>query len=187
MVLEVVVMVESLMQKSTVSSLEPYIPRSQLEIQEMNQLVLDHFEETSIPLTALRQGLTIQQGYDKHVKMNVIRSLHDMNCLVFDHWIIQDRPLPAQQRRDLWWNVFHDARYEVTHPEYTGRRAVVHTVDPKDLGLPERPDGKAILLYAYKGEELCSVLEGNGFCFPGSDSQDCFIHFQGDEILSWEQ
>ena len=60
-------------------------------------------------------------------------------------------------------------------------------MDPKDLGLPERPDGKAILLYTYEGEELCSVLEGNGFCFPGSDSRDCFIYFQGDEILSGEQ
>ena len=64
----------------------------------MNQLVLDHLEETLILLTALRQGLTLQQGYDKHVKMNVIPSLHDMNCLEFDHWILQDRPLPVQQR-----------------------------------------------------------------------------------------
>ena len=136
----------------------------------MNQLVLDHLEETLILLTALRQALTLRQGYDRHVKMNVIRSLHDVNCLEFDHWILQDRPLPMQQRRDPWWNVSHDARYEVTNPEYTGRHAVVHVVDPKDLGLPERPDGKAILLYAYEGEELCSVLEGNGFCFPGSDS-----------------
>ena len=153
----------------------------------MNQLVLDHLEETSIPLMSLRQGLTLHQGYDKRIKMNVIRSLHDVNRLEFDHWILQDRPLPAQRRRDPWWNVFHNARYEVTNPEYTGRHAVVHVVDPKDLGLPERPDGKAILLYTYEGEELCSVLEGNGFCFPGSDSQDCFIHFQGDKIPSGEQ
>ena len=169
MVIEVVVLAESLMQKLTVSSLEPYIPRSSSEIREMNQLVLDHLEETSIPLTALRQGLTLHQGYDKHVKMNVIRSLHDVNRLEFDHWILQDRPLPVQRRRDPWWNNFHNACYEVTNPEYTGRRATVHYVDPQDLGLPEQPDGKA-LLYAYEGEELCSVLEGNGFCFLGSDS-----------------
>ena len=180
-------MVESLMQKLTVSSLEPYILRSSSEIREMNQLVLDHLKETSIPLTALRQGLTLHQGYDKCVKMNVIRSLHDMNCLEFDHWILQDRLLPMQQRCDPWWNVLHDACYEVTNPEYTGQHATVHTVDPKDPRLPKRPDGKAILLYAYKGEELCSVLEGNGFCFLGLDSRDCFIHFQGDEILSGKQ
>ena len=63
----------------------------------------------------------------------------------------------------------------------------MHAVDPKDLSLPERPDGHIILLYAYEGEELCSVLEGNGFCFPSSGSQDSFIHFQGDEIFSREQ
>ena len=168
--LEVIVMVESLMQKLTVSSLEPYIPRSFSEIREMNQLVLDHLEETSIPLTTLRQGLTLHQGYDKRVKMNVIHSLHDVNRLEFDHWILQDRPLPVQWRRDPWWNIFHDARYKVTNPEYTGQRATVHYVNPQDLGLPKQPDGKAILLYAYEGEELCSVLEGNGFCFPGLDS-----------------
>ena len=153
----------------------------------MNQLVLDHLEEILIPLTSLRQGLTIRQGYDKHVEMNIVRSLHNVNRLEFDHWILQDRPLPVQRRCDLWWNVFHDARYEVTNPEYTGQCATVHYVDPQDLGLPERPDGKALLLDAYEGEELCSVLEGNGFCFLGSDSRDCFIHFQGDEILSGEQ
>ena len=170
------------MQKLTVSSLEPYIPRSFSEIREMNQLVLDHFEETSIPLTALRQGLTLRQGYDKRVKMNRINQLHDINRLEFDHWILQDRPLAVQRRRDPWWNVFHDARYKVTNPEYTGQRALVHYVNPQDLRLPEQPDGKALLFYAYEGEELCSFLEGNGFCFPGSDSRDCFIHFQGDEI-----
>ena len=31
------------------------------------------------------------------------------------------------------------------------------------------------------------VLEGNGFCFPGSDLQDSFLHFQDDKILSGEQ
>ena len=137
MVLEVIIMVESLMQKLTVSSLEPYIPRSSSEIREMNQLVLDHFEETSIPLTALRQGLTLRQGYDKCVKMNHINSLHDLNHLEFNHWILQARPLAMPRRRDPWWNVFHDARYEVTNPEYTGRRATVHYVDTQDLGLPE--------------------------------------------------
>ena len=100
MVLEVVVLAESLMQKLTVSSLEPYIPRSSSEIREMNQLVLDHLEETPIPLTSLRQGLTLRQGYDKRIKMNVIRSLHDVNRLEFDYWILQDRLLPMQWRCD---------------------------------------------------------------------------------------
>ena len=63
----------------------------------------------------------------------------------------------------------------------------MHTEDLKDLGLPEQSNGWAILLYAYKGEELCLVLEGNGFCFLGSDLGDSFIHFQGDEIFSREQ
>ena len=175
------------MQKLTVSSLVPYILRSQLETHEMNQLVLDHFKETSIPLTALRQGLTLQQGYNKQVKMNRICSLHDINHLEFDHWILQDKQQPMQWRCDLWWNVFHNTRYNVTNPEYTGRCALVHTVDPQDLGLPKRPDGCAILLYTYEGEELCSLLEGNSFCFPGLDPQDCFIHCQGNEILSGKQ
>ena len=102
--------------------------------------------------------------------MNCINSLHDVNHLEFDHWILQDRPLAVQQRRALWLNIFHDARYKVTNPKYTGCCATVHYVDPQDLGFPKQPDGKALLLYAYEGEELCSVLEGNGFCFPGSDS-----------------
>ena len=140
----------------------------------MNQLVLDHFKETLILLTALRQGLTLRQGYDKHIKMQTICSLHDTNCLEFDHWILQDRQQPMQQRHTPWWNIFHDTRYEVTNPENTGQCATVHAVDPKDLGLPKSPNGHAILLYAYGGKELCSVLEGNGFCFPGSDLRDSF-------------
>ena len=168
--LEVIILAESLMQKLTVSSLELYIPRSSSEIQEMNQLVLDHFEETSIPLTTLRQGLTLRQGYDKCVKMNHINQLHDLNRLEFDHWILQDRLQPVQRRFDLWWNIFHDACYNIINPKYIGRCAVVYTIDPQDLGFPERPDGRAILLYTYEGEELCLVLEGNSFCFPGSDS-----------------
>ena len=107
----------------------------------MNQLVLDHFKETSILLTALRQGLTLRQGYDKHVKMNRICSLHDINHLEFNHWILQDKQQPVQWRCDLWRNVFHNACYNVTNPEYTGWHAVVHAVDPLDLRLPERPDG----------------------------------------------
>ena len=75
----------------------------------------------------------------------------------------------------------------MTNVDHTGRRAVVHAIDPADLGLPPRPDGRSLLLYAYEGEELCSVLEGNGFCFPGSDLHDSFLHCQGDQILSSEQ
>ena len=177
----------SLMQKLTVFSLVPYIQRLQSEIREMNQFVLDHFEATSILLTTLRQGLTLRQGYNKHIKMNTTCSLHNVNCLEFNHWILQDRQQPVQWRHDPWWNIFHNAHYEVTNPEYTGWCAVVHAVDSKDLGLPEHPDGRAIPLYTYEGEELCSVLDGNGFCFLGSNLQDSFIHFQGDEILSGKQ
>ena len=78
-------------------------------------------------------------------------------------------------------------RYPLTNTDHTGQCAIVHTVDLADLGLPTQPDGHAILLYAYKGEELCLVLEGNGFCFPGSDQCNSFLHFQGDKILSAEQ
>ena len=63
----------------------------------------------------------------------------------------------------------------------------MHTVDPADLGLPPQPEGWSILLYAYEGEELASVLEGNGFCFPSLDQHNCFLHFQGDEILPRQQ
>ena len=63
----------------------------------------------------------------------------------------------------------------------------MHTVDPADLGLPPQPEGRAILLYTYEGEELALVLEGNGFCFPRSDQRDSFLHFQGDEILPGQQ
>ena len=75
----------------------------------------------------------------------------------------------------------------VTNTDHTRQRAVVHTIDLADLGLPAQPDGHTILLYAYEGEELCSVLEGNGFCFPSSDQCNSFLHFQGDKILSAEQ
>ena len=91
------------------------------------------------------------------------------------------------RRHAPWWNLWQDARYPVTNADHTGRRAVVHAVDPADLGLPPQPEGRAILLYTYEGEELCLVLEGNGFCFPSSDQHNSFLHFQGDEILSAEQ
>ena len=63
----------------------------------------------------------------------------------------------------------------------------MHAVDPADLGLQPQPDGRNILLYAYKGEELASVLEGNGFCFSGSDQRDSFLHFQGNKVLPSQQ
>ena len=87
----------------------------------------------------------------------------------------------------LWWNLWQDAQYPVTNSDHTGWCAIVHTVDPADFRLPTQPDGRTILLYAYEGEELCLVLEGNGFCFPSSDQHNSFLHFQGDEILSVEQ
>jgi hypothetical protein len=45
----------------------------------------------------------------------------------------------------------------------------------------------AYLLYAYEGESMASILEGNGFVFPGSDLSSTLLHFQGDKILSTEQ
>ena len=75
----------------------------------------------------------------------------------------------------------------MTNADHTRRCAIVHAVDLADLGLPVQPDGRAILLYAYKGEELCLVLEGNSFYFSSLDQWDSFLHFQGDEILSMEQ
>jgi hypothetical protein len=75
----------------------------------------------------------------------------------------------------------------VNSVEYTGWHAIVHTVLLSDLGLPDRHDGRAYLLYAYEGESMASILEGNGFVFPGSDLSSTLLHFQGDEILSMEQ
>ena len=84
-----------------------------------------------------------------------------------------------------WWNLWQDVRYPVTNVDHTGRRAVVHAVDPADLGLPEQPDGRTILLYAYEDEELCSVLEGNGFCFPGLDQWNSFCIVKGTRFFLW--
>ena len=51
----------------------------------------------------------------------------------------------------------------------------MHAVNLANLGLLPQPEGQAILRYAYEGEELVSVLEGNGFCFPSSDQCDSFL------------
>ena len=122
-----------------------------------------------------------------HPGYQTITCLQDANWLEHDHWVNPIRDLPHVCHHAPWWNLWQDARYPVTNADHTRRRAVVHTVDPVDLGLPPQPEGRTILLYAYEGEELCSVLEGNGFCFPGSDQRNSFLHFQGDEILSVEQ
>ena len=122
-----------------------------------------------------------------HPGYQTITCLQDVNRLEHDHWVNPIRDLPHVCCHVPWWNLWQDVRYPVTNANHTGRHAVVHTVDPADLGLPPQPEGHAILLYAYEGEELCSVLEGNGFCFPGSDQRNLFLHFQGDEILSVEQ
>ena len=118
-------------------------------------------------------------------------SLQDVNCLEFDHWVNTHRNLKVEwntsYRHPLEWNLWQDARYPVTNSDHTGQRAVVHTVDPAGFGLPPQPDGRNILLYAYKGKELASVLEGNSFCFPGLDQRNSFLHFQGDEILPRQQ
>ena len=117
----------------------------------------------------------------------VIASLQDLNNMEHNHWVKPVVGLPDRHGYAPCWDLWADARYPVTNIDHTGWRAVVHAVDPTDLGLPPRPDGRALLLYAYEGEELCSVLEGNGFCFPGSDLRNSFLHCQGDEILSSEQ
>ena len=158
----------------------------------MNDEVAEHLEETSLPLCCLQQGLIVRQGYytmaeEFHPGYNMITCLQDVNWLEHDHWVNPIQNLPYARHHAPWWNLWQDVRYPVTNVDHTGRRAVVHAIDPVDLGLPPQPEGRTILLYAYKGEELCSVLEGNGFCFPGSDQCNSFLHFQGDEILSAEQ
>ena len=121
----------------------------------------------------------------------VITCLQDVNWLEFDHWVNTHRDLVVERNggycHQLEWNLWQDARYPVTNSDHIGRRAVVHTIDPADLGLQSQPDGRNILLYAYEGEELVSALEGNGFCFPGLDQWDSFLHFQGDEVLPSQQ
>ena len=122
-----------------------------------------------------------------HPGYNMITCLQDVNQLEHNHWVNPIQNLPYVCCYTPWWNLWQDARYPVTNADHTRQRAVVHAVDPADLGLPMQPDGCAILLYAYEGEELCLVWEGNGFCFPGSDQHNSFLHFQGDKILSVEQ
>jgi hypothetical protein len=100
---------------------------------------------------------------------------------------LTERILPHHSRNHPSWDVFSDAHYPVDSVEYTGWRAVVHAVMPSNLGLPDRDDGRAYLLYAYEGESMASILEGNGFVFPGSDLSTTLLHFQGDEFLSMEQ
>ena len=173
-------------------SVQPYIPRSQSAIRVINDEVAEHLEATSLPLHHLRRGLIVRQGYQTmaaefHPGYNVITCLQDVNRLEHDHWVNPIQDLPHVHHHAPWWNLWQDARYTITNSDHTRRRAVVHTVDLADLGLPTQPDGCTILLYTYEGEELCSVLEGNGFCFPGSDLRDSFLHCQGDEILSAEQ
>ena len=122
-----------------------------------------------------------------HPGYNMITYLQDVNQLEHNHWVNPIWNLPYMRCHALWWNLWQDTRYPVTNTDHTGQHAVVHAVDPADLGLPPQPEGHTILLYAYEGEELCLVLEGNGFCFPGSDQRNSFLHCQGDEILSAEQ
>ena len=117
----------------------------------------------------------------------VITCLQDLNDTEHNHWVKPVVGLPDRQGYAPCWDLWEDARYPVTNIDHTGRRAVVHAVDPADLRLSPRPDGRKIFLYAYEGEKLCSILEGNGFCFPGSDLFSSFLHCQGDEILSLEQ
>ena len=172
-------------------SVQPYILRSALAIQVINEEVAEHLDTTSLTLHRLQQGLIVQQGYltmaKFHPGYNVITCLQDVNRLEHDHWVNPIRDLPHMHCHVPWWNPWQDTRYPMTNADHTGQCAVVHAVDMTDLGLPAQPDSHAILLYVYEGEELCSVLEGNGFCFPGSDQRDSFLHFQGDEILSIEE
>ena len=164
-------------------------------IRVMNDEVEEFLEATRLPLHHLRLGLTVQQGYmaqqEFYPGYKVIGSLQDLTQFEFDHWINEHRDLVVEWNAGYWhpleWNLWQDARYPITNSDHTGQHAVVHAVDPADLGLPPQPDGRNILLYAYEGEELALVLEGNGFCFPGLDQCDCFLHFQGDEVLPMQQ
>ena len=122
-----------------------------------------------------------------HPGYNMTTCLQDINQLEHDHWVNPIRDLPHVHCHAPWWNLWQDTRYPVTNADHTRQCAIVHAVDPADLGLPTQPDGRSSFLYAYEGEELCSVLEGNGFCFPSSDQHNSFLHFQGDEIPSVEQ
>jgi hypothetical protein len=117
-----------------------------------------------------------------------VTSLNPFSATVANHRAEQtERILPHHSRNHPSWDVFSDTHYLVDSVEYTGRRAVVHAVLPSDLGLPDRDDRRAYLLYTYEGELMASILEGNGFVFPGSDLSSTLLHFQGDEILSMEQ
>ena len=160
----------------------------------MNDEAEEFFEATRLPLHRLRLGLTVRQGYmaqQVYPGYQTIEFLQDLTRFEFNHWVNEHQDLMVEwnagYRHPLEWNLWQDARYPITNSDHTGRRAVVHAVDPADLGLPVQPDGQNILLYAYEGEELALVLEGNGFCLPGSDQRDCFLHFQGDEVLPMQQ
>ena len=85
------------------------------------------------------------------------------------------------------WDVFNNVHYAMENVKYTGCHAIVHVVDPAELGLPAYANGAALLLFTYEGEMLTSVVEGNGFPFPGSDYSGSLLHFQGDKILPMEQ
>jgi hypothetical protein len=120
--------------------------------------------------------------------MLLVTSLNPFSATVANHGAeLTEQILPHRSRNHPSWHVFSDAHYPVDSMEYTGRCAIVHAVLPSDLGLPDRDDGRAYLLYTYEGESMASILEGNGFVFPGSDLSFTLLHFQGDEILSTEQ
>jgi hypothetical protein len=120
--------------------------------------------------------------------MLLVTSLNQFSATVANHGAeLTERILPYCNRNHPSWDVFNDTHYPVDSVEYTGWRAVVHAVLPSNLGLPDRDDRRAYLLYAYEGESTASILEGNGFVFPGSDLSSTLLHFQGDEILSMEQ
>ena len=130
-------------------------------------------------------GILYMMTAEFHPGYQTITCLQDVNRLEHDHWINPIHNLPHVRRHALWWNLWQNVRYPVTNADHTGRCAVVHAVDPADLGLPPQPEGHAILLYAYEGEELCSVLEGNGFCFPVRTREIRFYIFKGMRFFPW--
>jgi hypothetical protein len=100
-----------------------------------------------------------------------VTSLNQFSATVANHrakltvWI-----LPHHSRNHPSWDVFSNAHYLVDSAEYMGRCAVVHAVLLSDLSLSDCDNGRAYLLYTYKGESMALILEGNSLVFP-------FFHF----------
>jgi hypothetical protein len=67
----------------------------------------------------------------------------------------------------------------------TRQCAVVHAVPPNDLGLPDWDDGRAYLLYAYEGESMASILEGNSLFFLALSFLPSYFTFEEMKFFLW--